>query len=51
MVQEEAEDMMVDVMAGEEVEVEGVTAADVVDHLATGETHGLFMASNKQIVY
>lgn len=42
---------MVDVMAEEKVVVlVDVTAADVVDHLATGETRGLFMASNKQMV-
>lgn len=39
---------MVDVMV--EVEVAGVMAADVVDHLATGETRRLFMASNKEMV-
>lgn len=50
MVQQEAEeDTMVDVMAEEEAVV-GVTAADVVDHLAAGETRGSFMASNKQMV-
>lgn len=37
---------MVDVMVAEE-EMVGVTAADVVDHLATGEIGGLPMASNK----
>ncbi len=48
MVQEEAEEgTMVDVMAEEVV---GATAADVVDHFATGETRGLLMASNEQMV-
>lgn len=50
MQEEGEEDTMVDVMAEEEVV--GVTAADVLWSitLATGETHGLFMASNKQMV-